>query len=65
MTQRRLEEFPGSALTEDERRELRRMLEDDKKARWLWGTLHRVVIAIAAVATFLASVKVFFGSVWK
>lgn len=65
MTQRRLDEFPGSALTEDERKELRRMIEDDHKARWLWGTLHRVVIAIGAVAAFLASVKVFFGSFWK
>lgn len=62
MTQRRLDEFPGSALTEDERKELRRMIEDDKKARWLWGTLHRVVIAIGAVAAALTAVKVLFGN---
>lgn len=61
MTQRRLEEFSGTALTEDERKELRRMIEDDKKARWLWGTLHRVVIAIGAVAAALTATKVLLG----
>lgn len=65
MTQRKLEEFPGTALTEDERKELRRMIEDDKRARWLWGTLHRVVIAIGAVAAALTATKVLLGSYWN
>lgn len=65
MTQRGLEDYPATDLTEDERRELRRMIDDDKKARWLWGTLHRVVIAIGAVAAALTAVKVFLGSYWK
>lgn len=79
MTQRKLDEFPSSALTEDECREFRRLLEDmrhiveplkqvvedHKKAKWLWGTLHRVGIAIAAVAAFLGAVKVLLGSYWN
>lgn len=65
MAQRQLDDFPDIPLTEQERREVRRMIEDDKRARWLWGTLHRLVIAIGAVAAALTAAKVFLGSYWK
>ena len=57
-----LEDFDADALSADERRRLRRILEDDERARWLWGTLHRVVIAVGAVAAALTALKVFFGA---
>lgn len=65
MPHRKIEDYPSNALTELERRELRKMLDDHRRARWLWGTLQRTVLAIGAVAAALTAVKVLIGDLWK
>lgn len=55
------DKYPDDPLTEEERQRLRRILEDDERARWLWGTLYRLGIAIGALAAAATAVKVFFA----
>jgi len=61
----KLDVYSGAVLSEEERRELRQMLEDHRRAKWLWGTLHRLILAIGAVAGAIAAVKVMLWEYFK
>lgn len=53
-----LQDYSGAGLSEEERREVRQMLDDHRRAKWLWGSIHRLVIAVGAVAAAITAIKV-------
>lgn len=53
--------YSGTPLTELERMELRGMIEDHRRAKWLWGSMHRLVIALGAVAAAVVAIKTMIG----
>lgn len=46
-------------LNDDEIEHFGKMLEDDKRTRWLWASFYRLVIAMGAVAAALTALKIF------
>jgi hypothetical protein len=52
-----LDEFPADDLTPIERRKLRRLLQQDDRAHWLWSHLAKWIIAAAAIGSALATAK--------
>lgn len=51
--------YYGGQFSDEERRCIRRLLDDDRRTRWIYGSLYRIVIAMGAVAAALTAVKVF------
>lgn len=52
-----LSEFPGDELDELERKKLRRLLQQDDRAHWLWSHLAKWIIAAAAIGSAVATIK--------
>ena len=52
-----LNEYPSEELNAMERQKIRRMLQENERAHWLWGFLIKLVIAGGAIATAIVSVK--------
>ena len=50
------QEYDGDELTESERRELRRLLDGDRKTRWLFATLRISALWIAGVIAALYAI---------
>lgn len=43
------DEYPGDEFTEDERRELRRIIQGERHMAWLWAMLRNLAIWVAAI----------------
>ena len=52
-----LNEFPSGELDAMERRKIRRLLQDNDRAHWLWSFLLKAVIVGGAIATAAVSIK--------
>lgn len=56
--------YSGDTFTEEERRILRRMIEEEGHVVWFWATARRwafwTVTAVAAIVTFRENIKALF-----
>ena len=57
MTGSELDEYTDDELDALERKKIRRMLQENDRAHWLWSFLMKCVIAATALAGFVAATK--------
>lgn len=56
--------YSGDSFTEEERRFLRRMMEEERHVVWFWATIRRwafwTVTIVAGIVTFRENIKAMF-----
>lgn len=51
------ESFDGSPLSEDERKQLRRLLEEDRRRRWLRKAMLSIAIWVSAIIVGITAIS--------